>query len=123
MHRFALWCCVFAVALALAGCTSTGNFGLITRPSASPGELLSGSHPYKELGPVQGQACRFFLLAIVPWGDSTPTTAVDRALKRSGGDAILNASVATSLYGFIPIYNVFSFTCTTVKGIAIKFEQ
>jgi hypothetical protein len=31
-------------------------------------------------------------------------------------------SVETSLYGFIPIYNVYSFTCTTVKGIAIKFE-
>ena len=122
MNRSGIGCCVLAVAFALA-CTSTGNFGLITKPSASPGELLSGSHPYKELGPVEGQACRFFLLALVPWGDATLTAAVDHALEPSGGDAILNASVASSLYGFIPIYNVLSFTCTTVKGIAIKFEQ
>jgi hypothetical protein len=31
------------------------------------------------------------------------------------------ASVETSLYGFIPIYNLFANTCTTVRGVAIKF--
>jgi len=36
---------------------------------------------------------------------------------------LLNVSVSSSLYGFIPIYNVFSYTCTNVKGIAIKFEE
>jgi hypothetical protein len=43
-------------------------------------------------------------------------------LASSGGDALVNVSTATSLYGFVPVYNVFSFTCTTVKGTAIKFE-
>jgi bacteriorhodopsin len=47
---------------------------------------------------------------------------VDDALVQRGGDALLNVSVETSLYGFIPIYNVYSFTCTTVRGIAVKFE-
>jgi hypothetical protein len=73
------------------------------------------------VGPVSGQACRYFLLGIIPWGDSTVTEAMDEALAESDADAIINASVETSLYGFIPIYNVFSFTCTTVQGVAIKF--
>jgi len=47
--------------------------------------------------------------------------AVAEALASSEGDAIINASIETSLYGFIPIYHVFSFTCTTVQGVAIKF--
>ena len=47
---------------------------------------------------------------------------MEKALAASGGDAIINASVETSLYGFLPIYNVFTFTCTTVKGVAIKFQ-
>jgi hypothetical protein len=29
---------------------------------------------------------------------------------------------STSLYGFVSVYNVFSFTCTSVKGTAIKLE-
>ena len=47
---------------------------------------------------------------------------MNRALALNGGDAILNASVSTSLYGFVPIYNIFSFTCITVKGVAWDFE-
>ena len=64
-----------------------------------------------------------FLLGIIPWGDSTVATAMDKALAENGGDALINVSVTTSLYGFVPIYNVFAFTCTTVEGIAIKFEN
>lgn len=71
---------------------------------------------------MEGQKCRNFLLAIVPWGDGDLAHAVEEALAEKGGDALLNANVETSLYGFIPIYNVYSFTCTTVKGIAIKFQ-
>lgn len=37
----------------------------------------------------------------------------------SSGDALVNVSTSSSLYGFIPIYNVLSFTCTTVRGTAI----
>ena len=31
-------------------------------------------------------------------------------------------TVSSSLYGFIPIYNVYSFTCTSVSGIAVKYK-
>lgn len=107
--------------LALLGCSSVGQVGIMTGAQGDPGALLKQSQSYTEVGPTQGQACRYFLLGIIPWGDSTPSAAMKKALAASGGDAIINASVETSLYGFLPIYNVFSFTCTTVKGIAIKF--
>jgi hypothetical protein len=46
---------------------------------------------------------------------------VEKALDEKGGDALINVTVSTSLYGFVLIYNIYSFTCTTVNGIAVKF--
>ena len=111
-----------AMILWFAGCSSTGNLGMVSKSVAEPGSLLTSSHPYKVIGPAKGKACRYFLLGIIPWGDSTFKPAMDKALAESGGDALINLSVSSSLYGFVPIYNVFCFTCTTVDGIAIKFE-
>lgn len=108
--------------LIAAGCTSTGNLGMVSKSMAEPGSLLTSSQSYKAIGPAKGKACRYFLLGIIPWGDSTIKTAVGKALEESGGDALINLSVSSSLYGFIPIYNVFCYTCTTVEGIAIKFD-
>lgn len=109
-------------AVGLSACTSVAQVGILTGPSGDPGSLISEARPYSEIGPVEGRACRYFLLGIIPWGDSTPSAAMDQALGFSGGDAIINASVETSLYGFVPIYNAFAYTCTTVRGIAIKFD-
>ena len=44
-------------------------------------------------------------------------------MQRAGADALLNVSTSSSLYGFIPLLNVFSFTCTTVSGTAVKVRQ
>lgn len=114
---------LLAGVLLMAGCSSVGNLGMVTKNMDNPGALLKSAKSYKELGPVDGEACRFFILAAIPFGDSTFSSAVDEALTKSGGDALLNVTVSSSLYGFIPIYNVFSYTCTNVKGIAIKFNQ
>jgi len=108
-------------AVLLAGCTSVGTLGIVTKSTGDPGAMLRNAQPYKELGPVQGEACRFFLLGVAPWGNATLSTAVDDALSSVGGDALINVTVSNSLYGFVPIYNVFCYTCTDVKGIAIKF--
>ena len=113
---------VMLLGFLVAGCSSTGRLGIVTKSSADPAELLKSSQGYEDLGQVEGQACRYFLLAIIPWGKSDIEKAVDNALKGTGGDALINVSAESSLYGFIPIYNVFSFTCTTVKGTAIKFN-
>ena len=113
---------LIAMIVLLAACSSTGNLGMVTKSVAEPGSLLTSSQPYKVIGPARGKACRYFLLGIIPWGDATLKRALDKALAETGGDALINLSVSSSLYGFVPIYNVFCFTCTTVEGIAIKFE-
>lgn len=110
------------LAAIFAGCTSVGTLGIVSKSMGDAGSTLKAGRAYHEVGGAEGQACRFFLLAIIPWGDSTLSTAVNNALAEKGGDALINVTVSSSLYGFIPIYNVFSFTCTTVQGIAIKFE-
>ena len=106
----------------LTSCVSTGSLGLVSSSGANPGDLLTHPHVYRELGPAEGRACRYFVLAIIPFGDSTIARALSKALQESGGDALLNVTVSTGLYGFVPIFNVLSFTCTTIQGTAIKFE-
>ena len=105
----------------IAGCSSTGNMGMVIKSQANPSSLLTSSYSFKEIGLVKGRACRFFLLGVVPWGDSTVTQAIDNALA-NGGDAFINVSVTNSLYGFVPIYNIFCYTCSEVDGIAIEIE-
>jgi hypothetical protein len=109
-------------AVALGACTSVGQVGLITRSSMDPAALLRSGRPFKDLGPAHGKACRFLVLGAFPWGDADLQTAVDQALAPKGGDGLVSVTATNSLYGFIPIYNVFSYTCTTVDGFAIKFE-
>jgi len=105
------------------GCTSVGTLGIVTKSTGDPGAVLRNGQSYKELGAVEGKACRFFALAVVPWGDATLSTAVDDALAKVNGEALINVTVSNSLYGFVPIYNIFAFTCTEVKGIAISFDK
>ena len=109
--------------LITSGCTSVGSLGIVTKSSGDPGSLLRNGQTYKELGRTEAETCRFFVLAILPYGDSSFATAVDEALAKSGGDALINVTVTSSLYGFVPIYNILSVTCTSVNGIAIKFEK
>jgi len=108
--------------LYVMGCSSTGNLGMVTKSSADPLKLIKSSQNFEEIGPAEGKACRYFLLALIPWGESDMGKAIDDALAKTGGDALVNVSVTSTLYGFIPLYNVFSYTCTTIQGIAIKFS-
>lgn len=107
----------------MSGCASMGTVGMITKSSSDPLALVKNAHTVKELGLTQGEACRYFLLAAIPFGKSDLQVAVDQALGKTGGDALVNVAVASGLYGFVPIYNIFSYTCTTVKGMAVKFED
>ena len=108
---------------ALAACSSVSQVGLMVAPTADPASIIKETRSFTSLGPAEATACRFFVLAIIPFGNSTAGRAMQKALSESGGDAIINAIVTTSLYGFVPIYNVLSFTCTTVRGVAIKFDR
>lgn len=111
------------IVMVLTGCSSTGSLGMIVKSTADPGALLKNQTSFQKIGPASGEACRFFALSVFPFGQSDVAAAVDEALNSSGGDALLNVSVSSSLYGFIPIYNIFSYTCTNVRGIAVKFED
>lgn len=106
----------------LTGCSSTGNLGIVTKPSADNAERLRSGVKFEELGPVEGSSCRHFVLAVIPFGDGSFSKAVEDALSSRGGDALINVTVTNSLYGFIPIYNVYTFTCTSVSGIAVKYK-
>lgn len=108
--------------LGLGACSTTGHLGLVARGSADPSEILRNGKPFREIGPARGRACRFFALGVLPFGDADVQTAVDRALTKTGGDALLNIATTNSHYGLIPIYHIFSWTCTEVKGTAVKFQ-
>jgi hypothetical protein len=109
-------------ALTVAGCTSVGQVGILTRPVADPGAIIGQARAFEEIGPAEGKSCRFFVLGVVPFGDSTASEAMEEALAVTGGNAMINVTIESSLYGFIPIYNLLSFTCTTVRGIAIRLD-
>jgi hypothetical protein len=113
---------IVTVMLGLGACSSVGNLGIISRSRIDMAALIRSGRQFQELGPVEGKACRHFILAAAPWGNADIQKAVDLALEKVGGDAIINVTTMNSLYGFIPIYNVYSVSCTTVKGIAIKFQ-
>ena len=118
-RSFALY---IAMTILAAGCTSVGTVGLMTKSGASPVDLVRGGK-YEELGPAEATSCRWLLIGVIPYGNADPGHVMEQALASTGGDALLNVSTANSLYGFVPIYNVFSITCTTVKGTAIRFQH
>jgi hypothetical protein len=69
----------------LAGCSSHGTLGIIANPVVDAGALLKAGKSYKELGYVEGQKCRHFILAIIPFGDGDLAHAVYDALAQRGG--------------------------------------
>jgi len=111
------------LALTLSGCTSVGTVGIVTKSTANPTAIFKEAQSYKQIGQVSEESCRFFLLGVIPWGNGTFAQAADKALEKAGGDALINVTVMNSLYGFIPVYNLFSYTCTEITGTAIKFEK
>jgi hypothetical protein len=114
---------LIGMVLTMAGCTSFGTLGMVAKSTGDPGAILKNAQSYKELGPVEGTACRFAVLGLIPFGDATLSKAVDKALAKSGGDAIINVATSNSLYTIIPLYNIVIYTCTDVKGIAIKIND
>lgn len=75
----------------VSACNSVGNLGIVTRPTVDGGALLKSGRSFQELGFVEGSACRHFILAIIPFGDSAFSTAVEEALGSKGGDALINS--------------------------------
>ncbi|MCX5795901.1 MAG: hypothetical protein NTY77_10435 [Elusimicrobia bacterium] len=104
-----------ALALGLAGCT----YYLPHQMAASNVPINPPS--YEVVGPAAGESCRSLLLTIIPVGGSNRLqAAIDAALKKSGGDALIEV---TSDYKVLYVYPFFAQHCTLVNGLAIKRQQ
>src|SRR5258708_38201929 len=90
------------LSLSLTSCTSVGSLGIITKSSVDPVSVIGKSRSFKDLGPAEGQACPYFALPVIPWGDSDIPTAAARALPASAGAVLVNVPTATRLAGFGP---------------------
>jgi hypothetical protein len=100
---------LLASALFFSGCMSAPA-GI----SASTKPLKQGG--YTELGPVNGKAWGAILLGI-PIGEMAPARkAVDRAIEKGGGDALVNV---TADYTQLNLF-VASILWTSVNGTAVK---
>ena len=118
---------LFAGLLMTSGCTSTGTLGLLSNSETEADLGPHDSHTFHRVGAeITGTACRHFILGLVPWGDSDMETAMRDAFKKNPSlhaDGLVHVSTATSLYNFFPLYNFYTLTCTTVKGIPIRFDH
>ncbi len=113
--------------IVLSSCTSTGSLGLLTNSETESDLGPHDSHRFHRVGTeITGTACRHFILGIIPWGDSDVETALRHALQAHpslNADGLVHVTTETSLYGFLPLYDVYTLTCTTVKGIPIRFDH
>jgi len=110
-----------------AGCTSTGSIGLLSNSETEADLGPHDSHKFHRVGgQIEGTACRHFILGLVPWGDSDLETAMKDAFKKNPAlhaDGLVHVTTSTSLYNFFPLYNVYTLTCTTVRGIPVRFDH
>ncbi len=113
---------LLAAVFVLGGCATHGSVGLITKKASNNAAVITSKRTVTDLGPAKARTCRHFLLGVIHWGCADIECAVDKALKGTGGNALINVAVSNTLYSFIPIYNVLGFTCTEVNGTAIKIE-
>lgn len=113
MHRPTLrTAALVALAALISGCTHYMPW------QATPSNAPLDPPGYKVVGPAQGKACRKLLLGSIPIGKSNNRyqAAIDDALSRSGGDALIEMTMDISFtwYPFV------SFNCTHVNGLAVK---
>ena len=116
-----------ALFLMTAGCTSTGSIGLLSRSETEADLGPHDSHKFHRVGnQIEGTACRHFILGLIPWGDSDLETAMKNAFKKNPSlhpDGLIHVTTSTSLYNFFPLYNVYTLTCTTVRGVPVRFDH
>jgi hypothetical protein len=116
-----------ALLLLAAGCTSTGSIGLLSDSETETDLGPHDSHLFHRVGrQIEGRACRHFILGVIPWGDSDLESAMRDAFKKNPSlhaDGLVHVTTATSLYNFFPLYNVYTLTCTTVRGTPIRFDH
>lgn len=116
--------CALLLLTGLFGCSQKGTLGMIAKDSGNVQNLLSRGQAYEEHGLVKGSACHYHLL-LIPFGRSDISAALDDALAESGSDALIGGTTGKWYAGLpLPLFrSLFDVTCTTVAGIAIKFQN
>ncbi len=67
MKRSSRFCALLVLgATLMTGCTSVGNLGIVTKPSANNADRLKSGVTFEELGPVEGSGCRHQLVWLHP---------------------------------------------------------
>ena len=116
-----------AAILLLSGCTSTGNLGILSNSETEADLGPHDPHTFHRVGTeITGKACRHFILGVLPIGSSDIESALKNALSQHPelkADGMVHISVQSTLYGFFPIYNVYTVTCTTIRGVPIRFDH
>lgn len=104
---------VSAITAFLSGCTHYSAW------QAAPSNAPLNPPSYKVVGRAQGEACRTLLFYFIPLGTSTNRyqAAIDDALSKSGGDAIIELTTDMSITHGYPL---FARVCTHVNGLAVK---
>lgn len=114
-------------ALLLAGCTSTGSLGILSNSESEADLGPHDDHTFHRVGSeISGKACRHFILGILPIGNSDIESAMRNALSTHPelkADGLVHVATQSTLYGFLPLYNVYTVTCTTVRGVPIRFDH
>ena len=88
----------------------------------SPVAMMASTKPlapggYTELGPVEETDCLWYLLSFIPiTTGNNMQGAMSDAIKRMGGDALIQVTAETYYQNFI----VVSRYCTIIQGIAVR---
>lgn len=88
----------------------------------SPIAMMTSTRPleqnqYVELGPVEENDCIVYILGFIPVSSANNMQAAMRdAIKKSGGDALIQVTAETFYQNFL----FFSRYCTVIQGIAVR---
>jgi hypothetical protein len=108
----------------IGGLVGMGLF-LLTGCATSPGGIAASSTPlegrkYKVLEKTSATSNCVRLLGLIPIsGSNNMRSAVDKAARKVGGDALIDVTVE----GFNQYWILFSRDVTYVEGIGIRFEK
>ena len=104
--------CMGVALLYASGCMSVpSSLSVSTKPLAPGG--------YTELGPATGRAVGVMILGI-PLSEPYPNrAAVDRAVQKGGGDALINVTSDMAQIMIGPV----TFIITTVKGTGVSTNK
>lgn len=109
VRRLALAATIAAACLA-QGCAHVSG-------GVAPSNVPLAQDSYKELGPVRGTDCIYYLLGLIPLtgGNETKDAVADALKARPGTTALVNVTADTYGQYFI----LFSRGCTQVDAIAV----